>query len=133
MCGITLSIYPVPAPQSPQSHAHKHILAIHDSLAQSNAHRGPDTSDTFTLVVDVDGGQVELRLTSSVLGLRGELTGQPVRGDRGVLAWNGQVSLSSHSGQKGCDRTVRDGIGGDLGQKALGQQDGLNVGEGSYA
>ena len=90
MCGITLSIYPVSSGQTPDTD----VLAIHNSLAQANAHRGPDTSDTFADVIDVDGGKVELRLTSSVLGLRGELTGQPVRGKRGVLAWNGQVSLS---------------------------------------
>ena len=91
MCGISLSIYPISTGKT----SDPEILAIHDSLAGSNANRGPDTSATFTDIVDVQGGQVELRLTSSVLGLRGELTGQPVKGKRGVLAWNGQVSLGA--------------------------------------
>lgn len=88
MCGITLSIHPV----SPQT---QDVHAIHDSLAGSNDNRGPDVNSTFSHIVDVEGGQVELRLTSSVLGLRGELTGQPLIGERGVLAWNGQVSFSA--------------------------------------
>lgn len=98
MCGITLSIYPV----SPTTGPDPETIALHESLASSNANRGPDTSDTWTHVVDVDDGkQVEIRLTSSVLGLRGELTGQPIRGTRGVLAWNGQVSILVNAEQSG--------------------------------
>lgn len=82
MCGITLTIGPA------DSEHHR----IHEALARGNALRGPDSSTTFSTVVQASNGHVELRLTSFVLGLRGELTGQPMVGKRGVLAWNGQVS-----------------------------------------
>lgn len=37
------------------------------------------------------GAEIEITLSASVLGLRGELTAQPLVGKRGVLGWNGQV------------------------------------------
>lgn len=39
------------------------------------------------------GEQIEVRLSASVLGLRGEITQQPIIGKRGILGWNGQVRL----------------------------------------
>ena len=85
MCGLTLSVHPYPISES-----HKELL---DSLCQTCAARGPDTQSTFSTTISLDDGkQLELRLSAAVLGLRGEITQQPIIGDRGVLGWNGQVS-----------------------------------------
>lgn len=84
MCGITLSIHPV----SLDGAAHHTLL---ESLIFANGARGPDTQSTYTKRFEVDGGEVEIVLSSSVLGLRGGVVAQPLVGKRGVLAWNGQV------------------------------------------
>lgn len=83
MCGITLSITASTDPSS---------STLHESLATANAQRGPNSTNTYKRVIHLpDDEEVELVLTSSVLGLRGDLTQQPMVGKRGVLAWNGQV------------------------------------------
>jgi asparagine synthetase B (glutamine-hydrolysing) len=85
MCGLTLSIHPCPVTPS-----HEELL---ESLCQTCEARGPDTQSTYSTIISLnDGSQVELRLSASVLGLRGEITQQPIIGKRGVLGWNGQVS-----------------------------------------
>jgi len=93
MCGLTLSIHPYPATES-----HEELL---ESLCQTCKARGPDTQSTHSTIFSLDdGSQVELKLSASVLGLRGEITQQPIVGSRGVLGWNGQVSRTSLGG--GC-------------------------------
>ena len=93
MCGLTLSIHPYPVTAS-----HEELL---ESLCQTCKARGPDTQSTYSTIISIDdGSQVELRLSASVLGLRGEITQQPIVGARGVLGWNGQVSWTSLGG--GC-------------------------------
>ena len=85
MCGLTLSIHPYPI-----SSSHESVL---ESLCQTCKARGPDTQSTYSTILDLeDSRQIELRLSASVLGLRGEITQQPIAGKRGVLGWNGQVS-----------------------------------------
>lgn len=93
MCGLTLSIHPYPTTVS-----HEELL---ESLCQTCKARGPDTHSTYSTIISLDdGSQVELLSSASVLGLRGEITQQPIVGARGVLGWNGQVSGTSLSG--GC-------------------------------
>ncbi len=90
MCGITFTLTPC-APHAAKSSS---LTELHDSLAASNAFRGPDSRNTYRACINInDNLGVDLALTSSVLGLRGSLTEQPMIGQRGVLAWNGQVSL----------------------------------------
>lgn len=85
MCGLTLSIQ-----RYPQSQEQESLL---ESLCAACAVRGPDTQSTYrTVVAAADGQQVEVAICASVLGLRGEVTRQPIVGQRGVLGWNGQVS-----------------------------------------
>lgn len=63
------------------------------SLQGENRRRGPDSSGIYRWqhCGAVDDTVLEVTLASSVLGLRGRLTSQPLIGERGVLAWNGQV------------------------------------------
>jgi len=85
MCGLTLSIHPYPTTVS-----HEELL---ESLCETCKARGPDTQSTYSTIISLgSGSQIELRLSASVLGLRGEITQQPIIGKRGVLGWNGQVS-----------------------------------------
>jgi asparagine synthetase B (glutamine-hydrolysing) len=89
MCGLTLSIHPYPVSSSHES--------LHESLCQTCKARGPDTQSTYSSILDGQGGsRIELRLSASVLGLRGEITRQPIVGKRGVLGWNGQVGPNPH-------------------------------------
>ncbi|KAI9635713.1 putative cytoplasm protein [Dioszegia hungarica] len=89
MCGITFSLCPY---LSSLGSAIASPSALHTSLAESNSSRGPDSSNTHRAMINLNGTkQLELQLTSSVLGLRGSLTAQPIVGETGVLAWNGQV------------------------------------------
>lgn len=88
MCGLTLSVHPYPI-----SSSHEALL---DSFCQTCAARGPDRSSTYSTKVELGSGQtIELRLSASVLGLRGTVTAQPIIGKRGVLGWNGQVSIAA--------------------------------------
>ncbi|WRT63829.1 uncharacterized protein IL334_000754 [Kwoniella shivajii] len=88
MCGLTLSIRPV-SPVNPASYASAALL---DSFRKTNIQRGPDFQQTSTHIVNLkDDKKVEVTLTATVLGLRGQLTAQPLIGTRGVLGWNGQV------------------------------------------
>ena len=103
MCGITLTIRLLPYLDQPDPHPRpqkgsasdtgKAIIDLLESFRNANAVRGPDTSANYFHNVDLGGGSVvEVGLTASVLVLRGNgLTGQPLVGKRGVLAWNGQV------------------------------------------
>ena len=85
MCGLTLSIHPYPA-----TDLQKELL---ESLCETCKARGPDTQSTYSTTISFDNGnQIELRISASVLGLRGDITQQPIVGNRGVLGWNGQVS-----------------------------------------
>jgi asparagine synthetase B (glutamine-hydrolysing) len=91
MCGLTLSIHPYPTTPS-----HEELLG---SLCETCKARGPDTQSTYSTTIPLDNGnQIELRLSASVLGLRGEITQQPIVRNRGVLGWNGQVSRTSLHG-----------------------------------
>jgi asparagine synthetase B (glutamine-hydrolysing) len=86
MCGLVLSIHPVVT--SEQDDSQQSVL---QSLIEVNRARGPDTQSTYTRKFSVSGGDIEISLSASVLGLRGGVIAQPLIGDRGVLAWNGQV------------------------------------------
>lgn len=97
MCGLSFSIYPVTSSVS-SSDVEKLPLdpiELFDSLAAANFARGPDTQSTYTTRWTVPGGEVELKLNASVLGLRGGVVAQPLTGERGVLGWNGQVNRPS--------------------------------------
>lgn len=88
MCGLTLSIHPYPPSEEQES--------LLESLCAACASRGPDTQSTYrSIITAADGSQLEVVLCASVLGLRGEVTQQPIVGRRGVLGWNGQVTISS--------------------------------------
>jgi hypothetical protein len=94
MCGLTLSIHPYPI-----SSSHEVLL---DSLCRTCAARGPDCQSTYSATVELDNRQkIELRLSASVLGLRGDVTEQPIFGKRGVLGWNGQVSEAARRARYG--------------------------------
>lgn len=86
MCGLTLSISPISPP------GHVADASVIKSLHAANAARGPNAHGVYARRVSVRGGDVLVTLASSVLGLRGEnVTPQPLVGQRGALAWNGQV------------------------------------------
>ncbi|OCF41643.1 cytoplasmic protein [Kwoniella heveanensis CBS 569] len=92
MCGLTLTIRPLPASSTKPEERNAAIPALLDSFRSTNTQRGPDSQRSHTEIVDLDNGrQVEVVLNATVLGLRGELTAQPMIGKRGVLGWNGQV------------------------------------------
>lgn len=106
MCGLTLCIAPVDADVNASTHptnCNSLDNVIHNSEVQAtfqqllhslhdeNRKRGPDTSGVFATRVPTPAGDLLVTLGSSVLGLRGTLTAQPLIGSRGVLAWNGQV------------------------------------------
>ncbi|WVQ80882.1 hypothetical protein IAT38_002989 [Cryptococcus sp. DSM 104549] len=96
MCGLTLSIRPLPADPSTCR-----TTPIIDAFKESIACRGPDSQRSVTLhfplkvrrtnegVLDVTS--LEVKMSASVLGLRGDLAVQPLVWERGVLGWNGQV------------------------------------------
>ncbi|WWC85826.1 uncharacterized protein L201_000693 [Kwoniella dendrophila CBS 6074] len=89
MCGLTLTIRHDPTSEDTPSSS---ISALLDSFRSTNTQRGPDSQRTYTHLVELENGQrLEVSLTATVLGLRGELTAQPIIGERGVLGWNGQV------------------------------------------
>ncbi|KIR39870.1 cytoplasmic protein [Cryptococcus deuterogattii 99/473] len=87
MCGLTLSIKSLST-----DHPKASLL---DAFRSTITCRGPDTQGSYTHTVmpvtDKCGVKIEVNLSASVLGLRGELTAQPLVGKRGVLGWNGQV------------------------------------------
>ncbi|WWC58141.1 uncharacterized protein I303_100676 [Kwoniella dejecticola CBS 10117] len=115
MCGLTLTIRPLSLSLSSPSvsdcsssdSTEDADLALLDSFRSTNAQRGPDSQRTFKHTVTLDDddngvttttttksttkSKVEICLTATVLGLRGDLTAQPLVGNRGVLGWNGQV------------------------------------------
>ncbi|WWC66825.1 uncharacterized protein I206_100732 [Kwoniella pini CBS 10737] len=89
MCGLTLTIQPLSATETEDSPGSSSLL---DSFRSTNVQRGPDSQQTYTHIIEsIDGCIIEVSLTATVLGLRGELTAQPLIGTRGVLGWNGQV------------------------------------------
>ncbi|WWD08959.1 hypothetical protein V865_007074 [Kwoniella europaea PYCC6329] len=91
MCGLTLTIRPLLPNNHDQSKPNT-TSALLESFRSTNVQRGPNSQRTYKHVVELeDGGKLELCLTATVLGLRGELTAQPMVGKRGVLGWNGQV------------------------------------------
>jgi hypothetical protein len=93
MCGLTLSVHPYP-----MTSPHEELL---ESLCETCAARGPDVQSTYSTIIILDNGaRIELRLSASVLGLRGDITQQPIIGKRGVLGWNGQVSWIWWSGAR---------------------------------
>ncbi|WWD22519.1 hypothetical protein CI109_107012 [Kwoniella shandongensis] len=97
MCGLTLTIRPLPASPTPEASPSSALL---ESFRTANLCRGPDCQRSHTEVVELqDGGKVEIVLSASVLGLRGDLTAQPLVGKRGVLGWNGQVFQGLEVGQ----------------------------------
>jgi asparagine synthetase B (glutamine-hydrolysing) len=102
MCGIVLSIRPI-IPSHLTGTAHSELPPqdpIFESLVASTSTRGPDVQQTYRHTVTLDHGTLEVKLSASVLGLRGvEVTSQPLINKRGVLAWNGQVKLSPHIDQ----------------------------------
>ncbi|OXG43600.1 cytoplasmic protein [Cryptococcus neoformans Bt120] len=84
MCGLTLSIRSLST-----DHPRASLL---DAFQSTITCRGPDTQGSYTHIVKgKSGAEIEITLSASVLGLRGELTAQPLVGKRGVLGWNGQV------------------------------------------
>ncbi|KAK8845569.1 hypothetical protein IAR55_006284 [Kwoniella newhampshirensis] len=86
MCGLTLTIRPFSDASSSAT------TALLDSFRTTNMCRGPDCQRSHTEMIDLaDGKGIEVTLSASVLGLRGELTSQPMVGKRGILGWNGQV------------------------------------------
>ncbi|WVQ62654.1 uncharacterized protein L199_000801 [Kwoniella botswanensis] len=91
MCGLTLTIHPL-LPNTHDQSKPNTTSALLESFRSTNVQRGPDSQRTHKHVVELkDGSRLELCLTATVLGLRGELTAQPMVGKRGVLGWNGQV------------------------------------------
>ncbi|WVW81812.1 hypothetical protein I302_103809 [Kwoniella bestiolae CBS 10118] len=90
MCGLTLSIRPLPPSDTdPKVDDTSSLL---DSFRSTNVQRGPDSQRTYSHTVELhDGVRIKVSLTATVLGLRGELTAQPLVGRRGVLGWNGQI------------------------------------------
>ncbi|WVR03597.1 hypothetical protein IAU60_000589 [Kwoniella sp. DSM 27419] len=88
MCGLTLTIHV--APRIPSDPGTQEDLFA--SLGQANARRGPDVQRSHAELVELPSGHIlEVTLSCAVLGLRGDLTAQPMVGTRGVLGWNGQV------------------------------------------
>ncbi|AAW46095.1 cytoplasm protein, putative [Cryptococcus deneoformans JEC21] len=84
MCGLTLSIRSLSTGYPRAS--------LLDAFQSTITCRGPDTQGSYTHIVKgKSGAEIEITLSASVLGLRGELTAQPLVGKRGVLGWNGQV------------------------------------------
>ncbi|WVF65921.1 hypothetical protein IAT40_000659 [Kwoniella sp. CBS 6097] len=97
MCGLTLTIRPLSATTNTNVTANatstdNTTSALLNSFHTTNVQRGPDSQRSYTEIVELDdGNRVEVVLNATVLGLRGEITAQPMVGKRGVLGWNGQV------------------------------------------
>ncbi|WVO16743.1 hypothetical protein L204_104427 [Cryptococcus depauperatus] len=87
MCGLTLSIR-----LSEANSSNIEQNAILQAFQSSVACRGPDSQDSYVHVdTTYSGHQIEVCIYATVLGLRGDLTSQPLVGKRGVLGWNGQI------------------------------------------
>jgi asparagine synthetase B (glutamine-hydrolysing) len=102
MCGITLCVAPADVYDTDATwHGHEEpnmasssrpsFSEVLHSLHSENARRGPDASGVYGTQVHTPAGTLRVSLGAAVLGLRGTLTPQPLVGERGVLAWNGQV------------------------------------------
>lgn len=89
MCGILLEIS-ICNQQTQQTSKSDEIF---NTLLEAIKPRGPDSLQIHTSTVPLSSGHtLQVKLASSVLGLRGQgITQQPLEGDHGVLAWNGQV------------------------------------------
>lgn len=89
MCGILLSIRSI----DKNDIANNSSDDTFDALLSAVKPRGPDSLQIHTTILSLDSSHsLEVKLASSVLGLRGQgITRQPVENDHGVLAWNGQI------------------------------------------
>jgi len=87
---------------------------LRDSLHAENDARGPDTSGIYATFIPTPLGKLHLSLGSAVLGLRGDLTAQPLVGSRGVLAWNGQVFSGTHEAEESGDAGDEDELDAEL-------------------
>lgn len=87
MCGLTLTI----ASSSLSRPGPESSLRLLSEQRAADAARGPDAQGAYVRYMSTDSSETVVTLSCGVLSLRGSRTAQPLIGDRGAFAWNGQV------------------------------------------
>lgn len=88
MCGLTLTI------ASSSTSSQLGLETVTRLLSEQrfvDATRGPDSQGSYVRRVSTGSSEAVVTLSCGVLALRGSRTAQPLIGERGAFAWNGQV------------------------------------------